>query len=72
MNGKNRLLVMDELVEFEKYLGEVQDFKEILHHFVLTVEHSMVMIFQACNAIFFISVLGATPNRIPHKCRCLD
>ena len=33
MNGKNQLLVTVELVEFEKYLVEVQDFRLITDHY---------------------------------------
>ena len=32
MNGKNRLLVIDETVELEKKHVEVQEFKRIIHH----------------------------------------
>ena len=33
MHGKNRPLVTDELVEFEKLPIEMQDFGKITHHF---------------------------------------
>ena len=33
MIGKNRQSVTDELVEFEKYLVEVGDFRRITDHF---------------------------------------
>ena len=33
MNGENRLLVLDELVEFERRPIEVQDFKKTTHRF---------------------------------------
>jgi hypothetical protein len=33
MNGENRLLVIDEPVEFEKYLVEVEDFSKITDDF---------------------------------------
>ena len=35
MNGENRLLVIDELVEHAKQLVEVQDFGIIIDHFYL-------------------------------------
>ena len=33
MTGENRQLVIDEPVEFEKWLVEVQDFRRITDHF---------------------------------------
>jgi hypothetical protein len=33
MSGKNRRLVTDELVKFEKSLAEVGDFRRITDHF---------------------------------------
>ena len=33
MNGENKLLVIDKLGEFEKWLIEVLDFMKLTHHF---------------------------------------